>query len=146
MTLPSHILLGMIVGKVTGNYALAIATSIIPDVDHLNSYVKSGVISNWDKFRKTVFDREDPYGDQRGYLHNVLVWGTVSTCLYFWLNTVALPIIFGWLGHLILDALDNSEYWPFFPNKKISIRGPIKYASFQELMLSVLLVIVYITI
>jgi len=34
MTLPTHALLGLIIGKATGNYSFAIASSVLPDIDH----------------------------------------------------------------------------------------------------------------
>jgi membrane-bound metal-dependent hydrolase YbcI (DUF457 family) len=39
MTLPTHALLGAIIGKVTGNYAIGITSSTLVDIDHLQSYI-----------------------------------------------------------------------------------------------------------
>ena len=143
MTLPTHILLGLVIGKVTGNYELGIFSSIAPDFDHIASYMKSGVLKNPILFWKTVTDREDSYGDQRGILHNILVFIVCSMILIYFFKFIGLVIMFGWLGHIILDMLDNSDYWPFYPNKKIDIRGLIKYFLFQEFLFFVCLLIVY---
>ena len=41
MFVVSHVLMGMIIGKVTGNYEAAIATSLLIDSDHIVPYIKS---------------------------------------------------------------------------------------------------------
>ena len=146
MTIPTHILLGAIIGKVTGNYTLVIGASVVPDLDHLSSYLKSGVIKNPKTFWKTITDRDDPYGDQRGILHNLIFFTIGSIIIYFLLPKFSLVLILGWLGHIVLDALDKSDYWPFYPSKKLNIRGVIQYASVQELVFFLVLLCVYFVI
>jgi hypothetical protein len=145
VTLPTHLLLGAIIGKLTGNYALAITSSLAPDLDHLNSYVKSGVIKSWKSFWNTISVTEDPYGDQRGYLHNVGIFLVVSIVLFFVSYKLALVIVLSWFGHLLLDTLDSSDYWPLYPNK-FNIRGPIKYYSLGELLFALILMLIYLLI
>jgi len=139
MTLPTHIILGLVVGKITGNYTLAIASSVLIDVDHLQSYIKNRVIFNPKLFWKTITDKNDPYGDQRGYLHNFFVFFVSSIILFLFFGYIIIPFIAGWFGHIFLDALDNSDYWPFFPYKWLNLKGPILYASYQEVIFFVLL-------
>lgn len=83
MTLPTHFLLGMILGKVTGNYPIAIAASVIIDLDHLQSYISHGIILKPKKLWKTLTDQNDPWGDQRGVLHNIAFFGIVAVPLVF---------------------------------------------------------------
>lgn len=146
MTIPTHIMLGAIIGKITGNYSLAIGASIVPDFDHLSSYIRSGVIKTPKVFWKTITDEQDPYGNQRGILHNLIVFVFVSIILILFLSKVGYVLVLGWLGHIILDALDRSDYWPFYPNKKVNIRGLIKYASIQEFIFFLVLLVVYCVI
>ncbi len=146
MTIPTHILLGAIIGKVTGNYALAIGASVIPDIDHFGSYIKSGVIKKPKVFWDTITSADDPHGDQRGILHNLFFFLIISALFYIFLPKIALVLVLGWFGHIILDALDKSDYWPFYPNKSVNIRGLIKYASAQELMFFLALLIIFITL
>ena len=143
MTLPSHLIVGLIIGKVTGNYPFAITSSVLVDIDHLQSYLKSGVISKPKLFWKTITDQSDPYGDQRGYLHNFIVFIILSTILLMVFGYALFPLVLGWLGHLFLDALDNSDYWPLYPYKLINFKGPILYASFQEIIFSSILLVIY---
>lgn len=146
MTLPTHAIAGLIIGKITGNYALAIGASTLIDIDHLQSYIKSGVILKPRLFWKTITDQNDPYGNQRGYLHNIYVCLSISLLLFIVFKTSSIPLIVGWLGHLFLDALDNSDYWPLYPNKTINLRGFIPYATYQEGLFVMLLLIVYFII
>ena len=44
MTLPTHLVFGLIIGRLTGNYPLALAASVAVDVDHLVSFFRSGII------------------------------------------------------------------------------------------------------
>lgn len=140
MTIPSHVLLGVVIGKVTGDYKTAILVSALVDIDHLVSYIKSGVIFSPRKFWKTISDKNDPYGDQRGYLHNILI-ATLSSGLTF-LISIPFGITFSlaYLGHLVLDSLDKSDYWPFYPNKQVNLQGFIDYFSWQELLFDLFLV------
>ncbi|MFA5936599.1 MAG: metal-dependent hydrolase [Candidatus Paceibacterota bacterium] len=146
MTFPTHIILGLVIGKVIGNYPIAIASSMAIDIDHLQSYIKSGVIFKPKLFWKTINDKADPYGDQRGYLHNFFIFTLVSVILLFIFGDKIFPLVFGWLGHLFLDALDNSDYWPFYPYKRINLRGFIRFASYQEFIFAIFLLSFYFII
>ena len=146
MTLPTHIMAGMVIGKLTGNYSLSIGMAIAPDIDHLFSYAKSGVLFKPVEFFKTVFAREDPYGDQRYILHNILVFVIISVVVFLINSDVGLIFSLAYFSHIILDALDGSDYFPFFPNKKVNIRGPVNYFSKQEFFILLLLILVYFLI
>ncbi|MEK7113470.1 MAG: metal-dependent hydrolase [Patescibacteria group bacterium] len=146
MTLSTHFLLGAIIGKVTGNYAVGIASSVLVDIDHLQSYFTHGLLLKPKKLWKALTDQVDPYKDQRGILHNVLFFGVVAAVLIFLFHKIGIIIAIGWFGHLCLDAFDNSDYYPLYPNMSINIRGPIKYGTLQELIFFLVLVVVYFVI
>jgi membrane-bound metal-dependent hydrolase YbcI (DUF457 family) len=146
MTLPTHALLGVIIGKVTGNYAIGIASSTLVDIDHLQSYIVHGQIFRPKKLWKALTDQVDPYGDQRGMFHNIVFFGVVATILILLLHKIGILISIGWFGHLCLDALDNSDYYPLYPNKSVNLRGPIKYGTWQELIFFLVLIVVYFVI
>lgn len=143
MTLPTHALLGAIIGKVTGNYALGIASSVLVDIDHLQSYITHGLLFKPKKLWETLINQKDPWGDQRGILHNVIFFGIATLILFLLFHDIGIIISIGWLGHLCLDALDNSDYYPLYPNKSVNLRGPIKYGTWQELIFFIFLAIIY---
>ncbi len=134
----------MIIGKITGNYPAAVASSVLIDLDHLQSYITHGVILKPKKLWSALTDQVDQWGDQRGIFHNVLFFGVIAVTLLIFAGVVGKIIILGYLGHLLLDALDNSDYWPLYPNKSINLRGPINYGSLQELVFFVMLLIIWL--
>ncbi len=143
MTFPTHVLFGAIIGKMAGDYTTAILSSTLIDIDHLHSYASHGLLLKPKKLWETLIDQKDSYGDQRGFLHNVFIWLSFSFVLFYIFDKVGLVIAIGWLGHLCLDALDKSDYFPFYPNTKINLRGPIQYGTYQELALFLFLIVVY---
>lgn len=146
MTLPSHILLGTVIGRMTGDYTTAIAVSAAIDIDHLRSYIKSGVLFDLDRLRKTVLDTEDPYGDQRGYLHNILIAIPITLLVYLISPTIGTVFGIAYGGHLLLDALDKSDYWPLYPYKGINIKGFVEYFSPTEIFFDIFLLIALIVL
>ena len=143
MTFPTHLMAGLVLGKLTGNYPLSIGVAIGIDVDHLFSYAKNGILLKPRKFLRTISDKNDPYGDQRYILHNVLVFVLISGIVFIIDNKIGFVLCLAYFSHLILDALDGSDYFPFFPNKKINLKGPVEYFSKAEFLLIILLVITF---
>lgn len=146
MTLPTHIMMGLIIGKTTGNYSVAILSSILVDLDHLQYYVSHGLILKPRKLWKALTDQKDPWGDQRGIFHNVIFFGIVAILLVVLGGTIGKIIVLGYLGHLLLDSLDNSDYYPLYPNKKINLKGFINYGTWQELLFFIVLLVVFFVI
>lgn len=83
-------------------------------------------------------------GGQRNWLHNIVVWSVVSFVLYFSLHSIWLPLSLGYASHLMLDALDGADYFPFYPWKGLNIRGPVGYFSKTEMMTTVGLIFVFL--
>lgn len=142
MTIASHIAVGLIVGKITDNYPLALAVSLLLDLDHVLVYFRNGVFKNFKKFWTTVTNEEDPYGNQRNVLHSIFTWGALSLLTFLFLPKFALTFTLAYLGHLLLDLLDSSDYQPFYPIKW-NVKGPIKYFSYAELLFCIAMIILY---
>mgnify|MGYP001559157947 FL=1 len=70
MFLFAHLFAGLIIGKIYGNYLIAIVGALIIDLDHLIPYIKNKIIFNPKKLWKTITNSKDPYGNQRNYLHS----------------------------------------------------------------------------
>ena len=119
---------------------MALAGAVIWDVDHLIPYYHRGILKSPKKFWRAITTEADPYHGQRGWLHNVFAWlliTGVSLLLVPFQFGVAFSL--GYLSHLILDALDSADFWPFYPVQKINVRGPIQYFSRGEILLMVFL-------
>jgi len=143
MFIVAHIVAGLIIGKITNNYPLALTGALFVDVDHLIPYIKHKVIFSPKKFWKTITDPLDPFGNQRNYLHSFLTW-TIFTAIILQIN-FNLGVIFslGYLSHLILDFLDGSDFYPLYP-LKYKFNGPIKYFSKNELVFTILLFVCFL--
>jgi len=146
MTIPTHIIAGVVVGSITGNVPLAITVSIAPDLDHLISLAHHGGLRNIQTFFKMTTDREDPWGDQRGLLHNLLVYIGIIGVIYLLIPEYALIIGTSYGVHILLDAFDNSVYYPLYPSKRYSIRGPIAYYSRSELYFTSVVLFLFLAI
>lgn len=132
MTLPTHLIAGMIIGKITGNFPAAIAGALLVDIDHIISYCEHGILLKPKELIKYITSQEDPWDDQRNILHNIIVWIGISVLVAILWPKISIAFSLGYFSHLLLDALDESEFYPLFPTKKFRFIGPIKYFSKEE--------------
>ena len=146
MTTPTHIMAGLVIGKLTGNYPLSIAVAVGVDADHFFSYAKNGTLTSVKKFIKTSLAKDDPYGDQKNILHNVFVFVLISGVIFLINHQIGFIFSLAYLSNLVLDALDNSDYFPFYPSRRVNIRGPIEYASWKEFLIVCFLVVTFLLI
>lgn len=146
MFISAHIAAGLIIGKITHNYPLALAGALLIDIDHLIPYIKHKIIYNPKKFWKTVTNPLDPYGSQRNYLHSFFTWIVISAIASFLINfNIGLILSISYLSHLILDMLDGSDFYPFYP-LKYNFIGPIKYLSKYEFLFTLFLFVIFLIV
>lgn len=115
---------------------ITISAAIIPDIDHLSSFVSkklellSGVL--------TLFFKH------RGVLHSFFVIFIVSFLIYLKNQEVAIATLTGYSSHVILDALTKKGVRPFYP-LKTKIKGFFKTNSLLEniLFLIIIAAIIY---
>ena len=139
MTFPVHLILGLVIGKVTNNYPVAILASIAVDLDHLIPFARTGVLWRPKHLWFALTDHKERLGTPRYILHNVFFFFALCIGAFLVDRTLGLIVTLAYAGHLALDALDNTKYYPFYPNKSVDIRGPIKYFSKQEVAFAVVL-------
>src|SRR5688572_3028271 len=106
MTAPSHLIVGLLLGKLTGNYAVAITSSLVIDIDHLISYYKHGILFKPREFWNAITTETDPWDDQRNILHSVVSWFLISGIFFLFNQEMGIVVLLGYLCHLLLDALD----------------------------------------
>lgn len=139
----AHLAAGLIIGKLTHNYPLALAAALLVDVDHLIPYVKHKVIYSFKKFWKTITDPSDPYGGQRNYLHSFITWIAVSLIAFLINFNIGLIISISYLSHLFLDMLNSSDFYPLYP-LRYKFTGPIEYFSRKELIFTLALFVIFL--
>ncbi len=145
MFITAHIAAGLIAGALTHNYVAALIGALFIDLDHLIVYIKNKVIFDAKKFWKTVTDPNDPYGDQRHFLHSFITWSIISIVLLVSKVPWGFAFSIGYLSHLLLDLIDGSDFRPFFPFR-YNVKGPIKYYSQSEFLFTVALLIIFMLV
>jgi|SRR3989344_545353 len=146
MTLPTHVLAGLIIGKITGDFPTALAGSLVIDLDHTISYFRHGVLFKPRQLFKAILDEADPWKDQRNFLHSIFSWLVISLLLFVINFKFGLIFSLAYFFHLVLDALDSADFYPFLPFKKFVIKGFIRYYSKQEVVFNVCLILVLIAL
>jgi len=132
MTFLSHILAGLIIGKITGNYSVAIIASVVMDLDHVISYYRHKMLFDFRKILKEALNEKDQWGYQRNFLHNIFVFIILSLLVILFNPAIALTFFLAYFVHLFLDAIDGSPLYPLYPSKKFATVGLIRYNSKQE--------------
>jgi len=146
MTLPTHILAGLIIGKITGNFTVALVGSLIIDLDHSISYFKHGILFKPRELSRAMLRRADQWGDQRSFLHSIFSWIIISVLLLTTNLIFGLVFSIAYFFHLVFDILDSANFYPFFPFKKFVIKGFIEYYSKQEIIFDICLILVFVTL
>ena len=146
MTLPTHVLAGLIIGKITGDFPTALAGSLAMDLDHTISYFRHGILFKPRQLWKAIHDEADPWGDQRNFLHSIFSWIVISIVLLTINFNFGLVFSIAYFFHLVFDALDSADYYPFFPFREFVIKGFVKYFSKQEIIFDICLILVLITL
>ncbi|HLC61199.1 MAG TPA: metal-dependent hydrolase [Candidatus Nanoarchaeia archaeon] len=141
----AHLVAGLIVGRISGNYPVSLVGAIFADLDHLIPYVQHKVIFNIKKFWKTITGEQDNIGNQRNYLHNIIVFATLSFLVFIFDFRIGLIFSIAYLSHLLLDLIDTSDFYPFYPSK-MNIKGPIGYFSRAEIYVTLGLFIIFLLI
>jgi len=144
MFIEVHLAAGLILGKLTNNYTLALAGALAIDLDHLIPYINNKVIFDLKRFWKTITDPKDPYGNQRNFLHSFIGWIFVSSALIIFNFEIGFIFSLGYLSHLLLDIADGSDFYPFYPLSKINLKGPIKYFSKTEFIIAIILFVIFL--
>lgn len=144
MYITTHLALGLIIGKVTGNYSASLLGSLIIDVDHLIPIIEKKLPLSIKKIWQENKKSEISAYNSRSYFHSIFSWLFFSVLIS--LINVRFGLIFSiaYLGHLVLDAIDDSEFYLFYPIKNLNIKGFIPYYSRRELIFSLFLLFFYI--
>lgn len=136
----THLALGLVIGKLTGDYQAALVGSLIMDIDHLAPAIKEKRLFNFKEFWRRSKSSSD---SARSFMHGLIPWFLFSAVICFFDLRFGAIFSIAYFGHLLLDTLDDSPFYPFFPNKKINIKGFIPYYSGEELVFSIALFCAY---
>lgn len=110
---------------------LVLFGGLLPDIDHPKS--KLGRY-----FRPVMFLFE-----HRGFFHSFLVLPLITAVLFFFFHMpqFALPIIIGYISHLLADLITLEGIMPFHPISRMRLRGFISTGGILEVLIFVALLI-----
>jgi membrane-bound metal-dependent hydrolase YbcI (DUF457 family) len=143
----THLALALIIGKVSGDYSAALLGSLVIDIDHFMPFIEKRKKFKLKEFWQDMQESKNSYGEiSRSYLHSFFSWALLS--LIICLINLRFGLIFSlaYLGHFLLDAIDDSDFYPFYPIEKFNIKGFIPYFSKKELFFSLILFFLFIII
>lgn len=146
MTLPTHAITGLLIGTLTGHPVAGLIVGCFPDVDHMYSYVKHGYLKDWKTFYTNAFSKDDVSGDQRNILHNIIIAALICSIVFIVAPKFITVFSLAYISHLLLDALDTSDYFPLYPSKVLNIKGFIDFYSHQEMVLFIGLLLIYVSV
>lgn len=115
------------------------------DLDHLAEYIQHKIILSPKKIWQAITSPEDPYGNQRNFLHSFFAWLPVSAIAIAINLSAGLIFSIAYLSHLLLDLIDSSDFHLFYP-LRLNIRGPIKYLSKSEILFTAILFFIFFII
>jgi membrane-bound metal-dependent hydrolase YbcI (DUF457 family) len=141
MLILTHLLFGLFLGKLLGSVLLVAIGSIIVDIDHLYVFVKRGLIFYPRKLWASMFSPHDPYGTHRTVAHSFFAWLVVTIAVTLVNKQYGAMISIGYLGHLMLDAIDSDDLQLMFPLKG-TMKGPVVYNSRVEYFIDIIIVAV----
>lgn len=138
MLYPTHLAVGLIIGKLSNNYIPALIGTFIVDVDHLLCYIRHNILFNFKEIWKTSTSQESPYNDQRTFMHSLITWVIITAAGTLIDLKAGMVFSVAYLAHILLDMVDGCGFYPFYP-LKFKTAGPIRYSSKAELILMLLL-------
>ena len=135
MLTSSHLLLGLIIGKLLNHPFMVALGAVVIDVDHIYAYyMRSRSTSLRELFHINLIP--DDHLGLRSFFHTLIGWSITSALLMMANYEFGLYFSIGYLSHLFLDALDGSNLYLFYP-LDINILGPITYNSYAEYLLNI---------
>ena len=136
----THLVLAFVIGLLSINYfhpsnvilfmVIVMFGGILPDIDHpkskLGSYFK---LINW-------------LVKHRGILHSLLILPVIALLLsYFNYSFISIPLIIGYIAHLIGDIVTKEGLMLLYPLSDFRINGFIKVGGLLEKLIFIALLI-----
>lgn len=139
-----HLLIGVILGQIYGNYLFFIFGSIFPDLDHIYILIKNKI-----SLRKLIdsikFEKKYKIRYKTALFHSIL--GLILFSLIIFLFNKQGAIYFGvaYLLHLLIDWIDIDEKYYLYP-LRIKFKGFLPIWSRIEQVITLILMILIILI
>ena len=143
----AHIIIGFILGKLSGSYIIFILGSVFPDFDHIYVMIKNRFFSINRIINSMKFEEKFGVRYKTPLFHSILGLILFSIITYFFSNIGALYFAMAYLLHLLIDWPDIDEKYYLYP-LKIKFKGVLPIWSKLEqiftIILLVLLMVLYL--
>lgn len=144
-----HLIIGIILGKLTSAYLPFILGSIIPDIDHVYIIIKHKLYKNKFKTLTDSIKNEEKYKIRfkTPLVHSLLGLIIISSTFYLFNQTLTSTIYFAlaYLLHLLMDWPDKDIKYYIYP-LKIEFKGFLPIWSKTEKVITALALIILIYI
>lgn len=137
-----HLLLGIILGKLFGNYSAFILGSILPDIDHIYIIVKNKFWSINKIISSIKYEKKYHLEYKTPFMHSVLGL-VVFTIFAFLFNFGALEFGIAYLLHLLIDWFDIDIKYYLYP-VKTKFKGILPIWSKFEKRITLALILIII--
>jgi hypothetical protein len=144
-----HLVIGLILGKLTNSYLPFVLGSILPDVDHIYIILRHKLYKN--KFRKLIdsIKNEEKYKIRykTPLVHSILGLIAFSIIFFIIINNLTHTIYFAlaYFLHLLLDWLDKDIKYYLYP-LKIKFKGYLDIWSKTERIATLILILILVAI
>ncbi|MBI4441307.1 metal-dependent hydrolase [Candidatus Woesearchaeota archaeon] len=140
MLTSSHLLFGLIIGKLLNHPFMVALGAVVIDIDHIYAYYMRSRSTSLRHLLHINLIPDDFLG-LRSFFHTTIGWA-ITTALLMAVNyEFGFYFSIGYLSHLFLDAMDGSNLYLFYP-LNINILGPITYNSYAEYLLNICFLVV----
>jgi len=136
-----HLLLGILLGMIFGNYFFFILGSILPDLDHAYIILKNKLFS-FKKIIKTIkYEKRFNIRYKTFLFHSIFGLILFSLIVYLFSKTGVIYFGVAYLLHLLIDWIDLDEKYFLYP-LKIKFKGFLPIWSKFEKILTIILIII----
>jgi len=126
-----HLLLGIILGELYGNYFFFILGSVFADLDHLYVIFKHRLFNIRKMIESIRYEHKYRINYKTPLFHSLFGAVIFSTAVFFIAPYGAIPFLIGYLLHLLLDLIDIDEKYLLYP-LRIKFKGFLPIWSIVE--------------
>ncbi|MBI2130648.1 metal-dependent hydrolase [Candidatus Woesearchaeota archaeon] len=141
----AHLLIGLVLGKLSGNYLIFILGSVFPDFDHVYVMVKNRFFSMSRIINSMRFEEKFGVRYKTPLFHSIPGLILFSVITYFFSSIGALYFAMAYLLHLLIDWPDIDEKYYLYP-LKIRFRGVLPIWSKPEQIFTIILLVLLLVL
>ena len=135
-----HLLIGIVLGELYGNYFLFILGSILPDIDHIFIIIKNKIYTLEKIIDSIKYEEKYNLNYKTALFHSLLGLIIFSSVIYIIVGDKAIYFSAAYLLHLLIDWPDIDVKYFLYP-LKTKFKGFLPIWSKPELILTIILII-----